>query len=175
MLMAFLDHFCSRPDVLAPLLEHQPRRQVDLRDGEYLCRKGDRADARWIILRGHVRFQGGQAFAFRKAGDLVGELAFYRVPRSHEARCRGADMRANGDVTIFRIDSSFVEGLDDEAAVVWHETIASVATSKIDDAQAQSLQLSLERSQAESLPRPMSWSKTSCPATWRVLVSATTH
>jgi len=150
-LAAFLTRFCFRPDVLAPLLENQPRRHVDLRDGDYLCRKGDQADAMWIILRGQVRIQDGRAFAFRQVSDLVGELAFYRVPRSHEARRRGADIRANGDVSVFRIDASFVEGLDAEAAVVWHETVASVATWKIDDAQAQRLQLSLERSQAESL------------------------
>ncbi len=149
--LAFLDRFCARPEVLVPLLERQPRRQIALRDGEYLCRKGDQADAMWVILRGQVRIEDGQVFGFRKAGDLVGELAFYRVPRSHDGRRRGADLRANGDVTVFRIDASFVERLDAEAAVVWHETVASVATSKIDDAQAQRLRLSLERSHAESL------------------------
>lgn len=147
----FLTRFCSHPDVLADHLENQPRRHVDLRDGQYLCRKGDQADTMWIILRGQIRIQDERVFAFRCAGDLVGELAFYRVPRTKEIHRRGADMIAVGDVSLLRIEASFIEGLDAQASVLWHQTVASVATSKIDDAQARRLDLDLERSQAEGM------------------------
>jgi len=150
-LHAFLDRFCAEPATLVEVLEHQPSRHITYEDGDVICRKGEIADAMWIILKGQVQVRDGSGFAFRSAGELIGELAFYRAARTQEGPRRGADIVAKGDVELYRIDVPLMKELAPEAAALWHQTVASVATAKIDDAQSRRLELARDRTRARGL------------------------
>jgi len=138
-LAAFLQKYSSDPPSLTAEMMKQPGRTKTIRDGNPLCRKGDVADDIWIILNGAVRIEDGGLITTRRAGDLVGEAAFYRMSPSE--RVRGADMYASGDAEVFRIDSSFVGSLSKRQTGLWHELVARVLTEKLDESQRQRAEL----------------------------------
>lgn len=146
----FLERFCRTPDLLLASFEAQPSRVEQYSDGQLICRKGDIGDVMWVILEGDVRVEGPDHYVVvRHPADIVGEGAFYRSVDG--PRLRGADLRAAGEVVLYRIDGAFVESLSLEGRAAWHETICRVLTTKLDESQVQRLALRADRLTQDTL------------------------
>ncbi|MGO8045248.1 adenylate/guanylate cyclase domain-containing protein [Rhizobium johnstonii] len=149
ILTEFLKMNCRAPEKMEGVFEGAAKRASFIRDGEYLCRKGDDADEMWILLKGRIRVEDGGLIVVRKVGELVGEAAFFR-PQSGR-RVRGANMIASGDVSAFRIDASVVGTMDVDQRLLWQETISAVLTAKLDQAQRQRSELRASTSVLEKV------------------------
>lgn len=124
-----------------------PTRVERLRHGQQLCSKGDLADEVWILIEGAVRVEDCAQVVVRRCGEMVGEMAFYR----EDGRFRGADMVADGEACLFRIDASVVDQLQSDAAIAWHRMIARILTTKLDTATHQRVQLRASRYETDDL------------------------
>lgn len=104
----FLERFCSRPELLNAAFK-RPRRMVSTSDGGVLCEKGDEANGIWIVAEGMYRIEDdGKLIGTRRAGELIGEQAFYRPSPDGQIRIRGNSIKAVGSSSALRIDSSGV-------------------------------------------------------------------
>ena len=129
----FLDRFCPKPEVLLPRFGEQPSRFVQLYEGD-------------------VRIQKNSLIATRKAGDLIGEAAFYRTSNTGAAdNVRGAAIVSLDTTSLFRIDRKFIADLNDHERAIWHESVARVLTAKLDEASDARDQLKSDRKDIELL------------------------
>lgn len=150
---AFLNRFCPHPDVLIPCFEAQPGRLLRRLQGETLCCDKEQAFEFWIVERGEVWVHKDDAvITTRRAGELVGEAAFYRTTDTGAAApLRGATILVPDEATLFRVDKKFIADLDLRQQAVWHETVARVLTAKLDEATESRQKLKSDRKDIELL------------------------
>ncbi|HEX8164568.1 MAG TPA: adenylate/guanylate cyclase domain-containing protein [Beijerinckiaceae bacterium] len=132
----FLERFCPEPGLLLPILSSPPRVRT-LQEGDFLCQQGDTADGFWIVQQGTIAIRMNSRIVHRHAGDVIGEAAFYRSPKSHTLPTRGADMEAITRAKVIEIDASTIQSLKMEERACWHQTVANALTAKLDEATAQ--------------------------------------
>ena len=146
---AFLSRFCVRPDVLRPVFDRRPQRVRTLRDGEHLCRQGDPATGFWIILDGQIRVERESYDIRRRRGDVVGEVELYQSER----QARGSTLSSSGGTSVFGVDREFVDDMSSLEAATWHETMARVLATKLDQSAIHRDQLRRDKLIAEALVR----------------------
>lgn len=94
-----------------------------LRQGDVLFRKGDRADAGFVVAEGELGFdmEGGKPFAIARAGDLVGRTALFVRGE------RPATATAREPTTVMRISIDLMKRVLEEypgVAAAMHAEIA---------------------------------------------------
>lgn len=155
-LTAFLGKYSRNPAMIRKALVRvgMAERMLCLVDGQPLCQQGDPADCYWVICSGDVRVEGdGVLVVTRRAGEVIGEGAFYRDASdgSSYTPVRGATLRASGDVDVLRIDRALISAMTPDEQAAWHETMACVATTKLDEATKQRVGLHLKQSLYQDL------------------------
>jgi class 3 adenylate cyclase len=104
------------------------------------------------VERGEVQIHKGAVITTRKAGELIGEAAFYRTSDTGStANVRGAAILVPREATLFRVDRKFIADLDQRQQAVWHETVARVLTTKLDEATETREKLKHDRKDVELL------------------------
>lgn len=131
------------PGVLRDALARVPGRVRQLRDGDLICNAGDEAAEFWLVHSGSVRVETdkGALLVARAAGELVGELAFYRSPGPTGRPVRGARMTALGKTELRIIDVAFMTALSVSERLAWSETMNRVLSAKLDGATAHRTEL----------------------------------
>lgn len=122
----FLQKYARRPDVLRGPLS-AVRRMPRFNNDDIICQIGDPAECVWIIEDGIVVVGEGSKIVRRYRGDLIGEIAFLR----RDAVNRSTTMKADGIVTLWEIDRSFIDKFSSDEKSEWFETLAAVLADKI--------------------------------------------
>ncbi|TVR08084.1 MAG: Crp/Fnr family transcriptional regulator [Salinarimonadaceae bacterium] len=94
-----------------------------LRQGDVLFRKGDRADAGFVVAEGEIGFdtEGGKPVVIARAGDLVGRTALFVSGE------RPATATAREPTTVLRVSIDLMKRVLEEypdAAAAMHDEIA---------------------------------------------------